>query len=494
MKKFVTAVLLLTLFVSMFPVLVGAAAEPVPKLILNGKQLQPSAAPRIVKQYTMVPVRVVSEELGFGVDWSSPNVYISNGDTTMVLTIGSKTALVNEKKVSLDAPAMISKSTTLVPLRFIGEQFGLEVSWEDKTKTVNLTSPVQEEKPPVVLPGEEEGNTGNEEGTEPGSGGTVTDGTEPANSSATINAIDYDGLGSIYVNYDGDIGELVQETIASTGEIQQKIAIDFPSTAFSSTFKSGLSNGYSGQISMDGHPSLVNVRYSLYKDKPPTVRIVLDLKVSAPINIVREGKVIRIDMQEPTEVVTPSPPAIVEPPIPGVYKVVLDAGHGAKDPGASAVNGKTEKEFNLAITLKVKALLDKEPKINAILTRSDDTFVELNDRAKIANDLKADIFISFHGNSASPSATGTETYYNRADSLALANVIHKHLVAGTGLPDRKVRQAGFVVIKKTTMPAVLLESGYLSNKGDAAVLFDPARQDAIAAEVVAGIKEYLNIT
>ena len=78
--------------------------------------------------------------------------------------------------------------------------------------------------------------------------------------------------------------------------------------------------------------------------------------------------------------------------------------------------------YNLAITLKIKALLDKEPKIKPYLTRSDDTFVELNDRAKIANDLNADMFISFHANSASNgTVSGSETYYNRDNSKSLAD-------------------------------------------------------------------------
>jgi N-acetylmuramoyl-L-alanine amidase len=219
---------------------------------------------------------------------------------------------------------------------------------------------------------------------------------------------------------------------------------------------------------------------------------VLDFTAPTPINIVREDKLIRIEVLEPTAPVTPAAPSAPEK---GVYKVVLDAGHGGKDPGAPAINGRHEKEYTLAITLKVKALLDKEPKIKPYLTRSDDTFVELNERAKIANDLKADLFISFHANRTdSPSVTGAETYYSRSDSLAFAKVIHKHLVAGTGLADRKIRQANFAVIKKTTMPAVLLEAGYLSNKNDTAALFDDARQNRIAAEIVAGIKEYLKIT
>lgn len=129
-----------------------------------------------------------------------------------------------------------------------------------------------------------------------------------------------------------------------------------------------------------------------------------------------------------------------------------------------------------------------------MLTRSNDTFLELKERAAMANNLKADIFISVHANSSgSSSASGTETYYQREASKALANVMHKYLVQATGLSDRGVRYGNFHVIRETKMPAVLLEVGYLSNKKDEALLFTDALQNKVAASIVSGIKEYLGI-
>lgn len=178
----------------------------------------------------------------------------------------------------------------------------------------------------------------------------------------------------------------------------------------------------------------------------------------------------------------------------GKKLVVLDAGHGAKDSGAVGVTGKYEKNFNLAIVLKTAALLKKESNIDVVLTRSDDTFLELKDRAAMANNLKADLFISVHANSsASSAASGTETYYQREASKALAKVMHKYLVEATGLSDRGVRYGNFHVIRETKMPAVLLEVGYLSNKKDETLLFTEALQNKVAASIVSGIKEYLGI-
>ncbi len=139
-------------------------------------------------------------------------------------------------------------------------------------------------------------------------------------------------------------------------------------------------------------------------------------------------------------------------------------------------------------------LLQQEAQIQPFLTRNDDTFVPLDGRAKFANDRNADVYVSIHANSWLASSTGTETYYYKSDSAQFAQIMHKHLTAATGLPDRGVRQEPFRVVKKiTNMPAILLEVGYLSNARDTAALFDDAFQNRVAAAIVAGIKEQLNI-
>ncbi|BBH19675.1 hypothetical protein Back11_10200 [Paenibacillus baekrokdamisoli] len=495
MKKFVTVVMLLSLLISLFPGDVGAAAAP--KLYLNGKQLQTTADPQIVGQSTLVPIRTVTEGLGFDVQWSSPNVNITDGTTNIVLTIGSKTAIVNDTQVALEAAAISSKDTTLVPLRFVSEQLGLDVFWDSSSNSVHLS-----QKPTPVIP-PTDGSNGNGGGTGNGGTGNGTDGngnpgttpTDPGNQTATaaLKSVEFDGVGSVFLPYDGEFGNVKTEVLHSP----ERIVVDLPYMNFDTAFKTGFTNTNTklGEVVVDTHPSLQKIRYSYYSDKPSTVRVVLDLAAATNFQVSNVDHTVRIDLLEVTGPVIVPKPDKPTPPGTGVFTIVLDAGHGAKDPGALSVDGRHEKQYNLEITLKVKALLDKEKRIKPYLTRSDDTFVELNDRAKFANDMNADLFISFHANSTSNSSvSGTETYYNRDSSKAFADILHKHLVAGTGFADRKVRQAGFVVIKKTTMPAILLEAGYLSNKGDATALFSEAKQNKIAAEVVAGIKEYLKLT
>lgn len=128
-----------------------------------------------------------------------------------------------------------------------------------------------------------------------------------------------------------------------------------------------------------------------------------------------------------------------------------------------------------------------------VLTRSDDTFLALAERVKVAQKINADIFISIHANSGPAAATGVETYYSRSVSKELANIMHKYLVQTSGLKDRGVKMASLHVTRETTMPAVLLEGGFLSNKSDEAVLFTENFQNNVAKGIVAGIKEYLGI-
>lgn len=174
-------------------------------------------------------------------------------------------------------------------------------------------------------------------------------------------------------------------------------------------------------------------------------------------------------------------------------KVIIDPGHGGEDGGAGA-GGKTEKDIVLSVSLKVQQKLKNHKHIKIQLTRTKDVFLELQERVNIAQKAKADAFVSIHANSAvNGSATGTETFYTRPNSLSLANIVHKHLIAATKLRDRGVKNGNFHVIRETTMPAILLEVGFISNSNDRAALFDPVFQDNVAERVAMGLCEYFKV-
>ncbi|WP_165279868.1 N-acetylmuramoyl-L-alanine amidase family protein [Paenibacillus protaetiae] len=482
MKKIALMLLFMSMFFPLFSGM-GQAAESaavVPKLFLNGQPLQASVPPQIVQgKYTVVPVRIVSENLGYQVGWQqdTKTVTIHNGQNEIVLQINDDSALVNHVPVQLDVPAMIDQGTTLIPLRFVGEQMGLAVNWDQATKSVYLTR--EEETDPVD----------EEEGDDPS-----------ADPGALISSVSYDSMEGLVVQYEGELHPNVPFKLDNP----KRIVIDLPNTGYG---PSALFAGAEVKLPVTDNPYLLGVRYSLFAKDPDTARLVLDLAEDADVVLDDSdpGK-LRIQLGEPSGN-NGSTGQQTDPSVPGVpagdgqtsggkvYTVVIDAGHGGTDPGARSVDGRWEKDLNLQISLKLKALLDQEKQIKVVLSRPEDKYVGLADRVTIAEQNKADIFISIHANSdPKGTATGTETYYTRESSKSLADVIHSHLVKGTGLKDRGVKQESLHVTRETTMPAILLETGFLTNQTDVNTVFDDKVQNRIAAEIVAGIKQYLKLS
>jgi len=173
--------------------------------------------------------------------------------------------------------------------------------------------------------------------------------------------------------------------------------------------------------------------------------------------------------------------------------IAIDPGHGGKDSGAVGF-GLKEKDVVLDVGLKVQKLLEAEG-AKVIMTRNNDIFLELQERAAIANNSKADIFISLHINAAtSESANGTETYWNdtyqSANSKKLAEKIQNRLIEKLGTRNRGVKDAGFYVIKYTTMPSVLAELGFISNKAEAGKLNTTQFRDNAAEAILLGVLDY----
>ena len=223
------------------------------------------------------------------------------------------------------------------------------------------------------------------------------------------------------------------------------------------------------------------------------------------------------------------------------FKVVIDAGHGGKDPGCLGKYNK-EKDIALNIALKTgKLISDNCPNVKVIYTRSTDVFVELYRRAKIANDNHADLFISFHCNaSENKTAHGIDTWvmglhksdanlavaraensamlkekdyeqnyggfnpnspesavmfslYSAAylnNSILLADKVQKNLIATTHLRDRGVNQAGYWVLWAVSMPSILIEMGFLSNPTEEQYLSDEKNRQGIADAIYRAFASY----
>lgn len=174
------------------------------------------------------------------------------------------------------------------------------------------------------------------------------------------------------------------------------------------------------------------------------------------------------------------------------YKVFIDPGHGGSDNGAAG-HGAYEDELNLQVSFKVKEKLEAKG-IQVKMSRTNDTFISLGDRPKLANEYGADVFVSIHQNSASTPAMGIETYYHSSKSQEkpLATEIQTNAIKETGAVNRNVKSADFAVLRGSYMPSSLFESGFISTEEEANNLKDPAYQDKLATGIANGIENYLN--
>jgi N-acetylmuramoyl-L-alanine amidase len=176
-------------------------------------------------------------------------------------------------------------------------------------------------------------------------------------------------------------------------------------------------------------------------------------------------------------------------------KIMIDAGHGGKDPGSPGASEREEKQYTLSIANKVYELLLLESGVLPILTRKDDSYMTTDDRVAMANREVVDLFISLHANSFTNKNTrGTETFYYNNNSMLLATILHEHILQATGFIDRNVRRMDYKVIKETTMPAVLLEIGYMSNATEELIMMSEQMQEKVAASIANGIKQYMKST
>jgi N-acetylmuramoyl-L-alanine amidase len=189
----------------------------------------------------------------------------------------------------------------------------------------------------------------------------------------------------------------------------------------------------------------------------------------------------------------PNPISQPRPPIPnGRRVVIIDPGHGGKDPGAIGIGGLREKDVILPISAKVAEVLQQNG-VQVIMTRDADYFVTLQGRVDIADRANAAVFVSIHANSAGasrPEVSGLETYYYDS-GLSLAQIVHNSILQTVNVRDRRVRRARFYVLRKSSMPSILVETGYVTGQEDAAKLQIAAYQNQMAEAIARGILQYL---
>jgi len=169
--------------------------------------------------------------------------------------------------------------------------------------------------------------------------------------------------------------------------------------------------------------------------------------------------------------------------------VIIDPGHGGQDLGASR-SLIYEKHLNLDVARRLERTL-RESGFRTVLTRASDEFIPLSTRSARANKYRNAIFISIHFNwSWKSKITGIETFYRSSSSHNLADYIQRQLVRQIGCTNRGVKTANFSVLRKTRHPAVLVEGGFVSNRGERSSMLDPRYRQVVADSIARGILEY----
>ena len=167
--------------------------------------------------------------------------------------------------------------------------------------------------------------------------------------------------------------------------------------------------------------------------------------------------------------------------------VVIDAGHGGYDRGGIPGQRVSEKDMTLDVARRLKSVLAASG-YRVVMTRDSDVFVPLGTRCAIANSYRNAIFVSVHFNSATRrGASGIETYFYSRDSLSLASAIHHYVAGGAPSDNRGVRRRGYYVLRRTNMPAVLVECGFLTNPTEAAYAQNASYRQKLAEAIAAGV-------
>ncbi|WP_413743786.1 N-acetylmuramoyl-L-alanine amidase [Synechococcus sp. MIT S9451] len=179
----------------------------------------------------------------------------------------------------------------------------------------------------------------------------------------------------------------------------------------------------------------------------------------------------------------------------GRYRVVIDPGHGGPDPGAVGIRGLRETDVVLDVSLQVAQLLEAKG-VQVVMTRTAEVDVDLPPRVALANRVGASAFVSIHANAISmsrPEVNGIETFYfsdPRSARLA-AHVQQQVLNVSPGSPNRGVRRGRFFVIRRTTMPSILVETGFVTGRLDSPRLANQGHRRRLSLAIATGILEYL---
>ncbi len=459
MRKLIS---ILTAFVLLVSAMGISAATDI-SLYLNKSKIDCDVAPVIINDRTLVPARALFEPLGASLKWNNTTrqATITMDDTVIKLTIDSETAQVNGKKVKLECAPIIVDGRTLFPVRFVAENLGYDVDWDNDTRSVLITTPVEKNKISAV------------------------------NVSSTAELL------SIKISFEQALSDFRDYFLVEP----DRLILELNGCVYESkTIDIGI--GEVQKLRMANHEEYFKMVVDMdspleYSLKQSSNKKTLTLKITTTAD--EETDTPDEDNKEDNESTVPEK-------LPGNPIVVLDPGHGGSDPGAIAYDEDDEifameKDINLGIATYVYDIL-KSKGITVYMTRTDDTYTPLSQRATFANDLDATLFVSIHNNSHTKSdISGILTLYSADKDQAskgtqsskdVAWTIQQKMVSAIGKESQGIRSEDeLYVLRNTKMTAVLAEVLYMSNKSDVEYIKNSKNQLIAAKAIADGIIESL---
>jgi len=468
----------------------------------NTEKISLDVPAKLIQDRTMIPLRFVSEALGAEVQWEPVSRLVSISRPAEKESIG-RNLVVQEDLVNIrngpgtdhEILTQVSRGTRLSSLDKVADWYKValadgQTGWivarylEEEPESSSTPPETTEESDPGVIPPDGQENEQAEPGkqTEPDGDKDNQTGVPP-------------------VNGQGNGEQTIQLAVSQKGKTTE-VKITSDQTITYNAFR--LRNPERLVVDIDGAPpesllatqnvnseAVSQLRIGWFSRDPDITRVVFDIteQVIYKTEVSTNQKTITVSLFIPDtkDILTGT-------------LIALDAGHGGSDPGAiGRILGLYEKNVTLAVVKRTASLLNSYG-ARTILTRSNDEYVTLNGRVQKANSAGADLFVSVHMNANDSNLIkGTTTYYVRScndsnrleKSRQLAQCIQNALLTTLQLKDNNVRQADFVVIKGTTMPAVLAEVAYISNPEEEELMATEQFVENAAMGIVKGISSYL---
>ena len=497
MKKIFYIILITALFTILFPLSSTLAQSSEIKILLDNKPLETVVPSVIENDRIFVSARNVIEALGGRITWfpALKLMTININNRTARLVIDDPSLEIDEKVIPLEIPARIIDNRVMIPLEVVKIIAEVDIKWENQTKTLSINT-----IRPYLL--------------------EVRSYSHPDKTRVVIDLSEKTEFRADKLINPDRIFIDIMGSIVKLEDTSKQIKID------DGVVKTVRTAQFNEEITRVVFDLYQQAKYELFSLIEPD-RVVIDIFKSG-----EEAAISETLPAKPEEKPTPGPE------ITGKRVVIIDPGHGGKDPGAIGPTGLKEKEVTLGIALYLEKLL-KGAGIPTYLTRSKDEFVYLEDRTNFANQKNGFVFVSLHANSVlnhRPSAEGIETFVlsskyigasardvadreNRASrahpevdtdlaliiadleesanikySLDFAEVVQIKLAKYLKLVNRGVKQAPFVVLKGANMVAVIVEVGFISNPKEEKLLKTNKFRENTAQALFEAIKYYIENT